>query len=192
MGELKLAVDNNKLREDATGAAGYVEVHEDFVSSITNYSDSLKKAVIALASDGNFEAAKREVSAYQQIQNKTPGFKQRTEHYFNHVRELLDAIQNLKNFPNFDTLRAAQQKQIRERVIIYVEDLSSVLGRVDKITNDLKIQDVRSTTWVVRAFSICLMLFFMMLALREAIALAPTPAGIFVLIEDGLFDVVGL
>tara|TARA_B100001248_G_scaffold262329_1_gene257577 strand:- start:1875 stop:2453 length:579 start_codon:yes stop_codon:yes gene_type:complete len=191
MKEVNLAVDNRVLQEDAKGALDYVELNDDFVSSIGFYRDSIKKAILALAAEGSYETAKQELKFYQETNNKIPGFRVRTEHYFNHIKELLDAIQNLKNFPNFDALRAAQQKQIRERIITYAEDLSSVLGRIDKVTNDLKIQDVRSTLWVVRAFSIMIMVIFMCLAVKEAIHIAPTPEGIFVIIEDRMFSAIG-
>lgn len=184
---------NLNLDRDSRPAAAYTEIHQDFISSMRSYGDSLKKTVLTLASHGNFEAAKRELAFYQKSENRMPGFEARSRHYVRHCMDLLDAIYNLKNIPNMDSLRAAQQKAIRERIIRYAEDLSSTLGRVEKVTNDLRIQDIRSTLWVLRTFSLCIITLFCLMAFKEAFYSLSSPLGSLVSeITQKIFSLMGI
>lgn len=175
MGIAKFDNQNKQLSDDMSLSHSNVELGVDFMSSMGSYGDSLKTTVLSLAKAGHFDTAKRELKFYQQQNATTPGFEFRTKHYFAHCYELLDAINNLKHIPNFDSLRAAQQKQIRERIMTYGQDLSSILGRIDKVTNDLKIQDIRSTMWVLRTATLCGAAIIFVLALTEAIATVGSP-----------------
>jgi hypothetical protein len=175
MGLSKFDVLNRQLEDDKSLSHKEVELGADFISAMGNFGDSLKSTVLGLAKSGNFDAAKREMKFYQQQNTSTPGFEFRTKHYFTHCYELLDAISNLKHIPNFENLRAAQQKQIRERIMTYGQDLSSILGRIDKVTNDLKIQDIRSTMWVIRTLTVCFALLIFVTALIEAFTTVGSP-----------------
>lgn len=174
MGAEKFDLQNRQLSEDLSLNQAEAELRSDFIS-LMGSSDSLKSTVLSLAKSGSFESAKQELKFYQQQNMRTPGFEFRTKHYFAHCSELLDAIHNLKHIPNFDSLRAAQQKQIRERIMVYGHDLSSILGRIDKVTNDLKIQDIRSTMWVMRTATLCFAAVVFMLAMTEALHTVGSP-----------------
>jgi hypothetical protein len=175
MGAEKFDNQNRQLNEDISLSPSSIELGADFISSMGSHGDSLKTTVLSLAKAGNFESAKHELKFYQQQNETTPGFEFRTKHYFTHCYELLDAIHNLKHIPNFDNLRAAKQKQIRERIMTYGQDLSSILGRIDKVTNDLKIQDIRSTMWVLRTATLCGGAIIFTLAMIEAISTVGSP-----------------
>lgn len=189
MGELEI---KEEFTEVEPAVVSQIKIEAPFVSSISSYGESLKKMILTLASTGNFEGAKKELEFYEKAGRNTPGFQKRTEHYFRHCLELLDGIENLKHFPNFDNLRAAQQKQIRERIQTYAADLSSILGRIDKVSNDLKIQDVRSTLWVIRSLTFCSISILLGIAFVEAVAIFPNPVGILNLIHDNIFKAIGM
>ncbi|MCB0348018.1 MAG: hypothetical protein KDD37_04245 [Bdellovibrionales bacterium] len=174
MGAEKFDDNNRQLSDDISLNTTVVELDPDFISSMSS-GDNLKATVLSLAKTGSFDLAKSELKFYQQQNMSTPGFEFRTKHYFAHCMELLDAIDNLKHIPNFESLRAAQQKQIRERIMVYGQDLSSILGRIDKVTNDLKIQDIRSTMWVLRTATFCVAGIIFMLAMIEGVHTVGSP-----------------
>ncbi len=157
-----------------------VELDDDFISAVAIEGDSFTQAIIAITARHNFDRAKKELAYYEKEKAKIPGFTERTQHYFNHSRNLIDAIAAHKNIPNFELLRTAKKKALREQVILYLKNLQETLIRIERVDNDLKVQDVRSTVWVVRTFGFCFITIIFAISLKDAVNILKYPLDVIV------------
>ncbi len=72
-----------------------------------------------------------------------------------HCVELIQAIQTKRNFPGLASLSLAKQQEIHEKVIDHFEELKGNLKQIEKIEREQKLNDVRSTVWVIRMVCFC-------------------------------------
>ena len=113
--------------------------------------DSLRSTISALVVGENYDRARDEMEAYVALKTAFPVFQQRAERYVQHCSELIQAIKTKRNFPGLASLSLAKQQEIHEKVIEHFEELKMHLKHIEKIEHDCKVDDVRSTIWVVRA-----------------------------------------
>jgi ElaB/YqjD/DUF883 family membrane-anchored ribosome-binding protein len=85
----------------------------------------------------------------------------------NHCVDLIHAIKAKRNFPGLSSLTRAKQQELREKFRDHFKELKSTLKKIEKVTTDLRIQDARTTIYVVKAswYSIAT-IFFVALTLE--------------------------
>ncbi len=135
--------------------------------------DSLRTSILAMVVAENYDRSKEELLAYVELKDAFPQFQERAQRYMQHCVELIQAIQTKRNFPGLATLSLAKQQEIHEKVLQHFEELKTNLKLIEKCEREQKLNDVRSTVWVVRMFCMC------MIALLFA--------GLLVDIKDGAF-----
>ncbi len=113
--------------------------------------DSLRSTILSFVARDKFDIAVRELRYYQQYKSDIAVFQERTERYFDHCEELILAVKAKKGFPNIDALPMAKRQEIFERIQQHFDELQAVLRRIEQIENDIKVQDSRSTVWVMQA-----------------------------------------
>lgn len=121
----------------------------------TGRRDSLRNTILSFVSRDKYDIAVRELRYYQQFKSDLAPFIDRTERYFEHCEELILAIKAKKSFPNIDQLPMAKRQEIFDRVQHHFDELTLTLKRIEQIENDIKIQDSRSTLWVIQAVVAC-------------------------------------
>ena len=80
-----------------------------------------------------------------------PNFKEKITRYIHHSIDLIYAIKAKRGFPGINSLTRAKQQELREKFKGHFKELQYILKIVEKIQGDLRIQDARSTIYVVRA-----------------------------------------
>ncbi|MEN0059571.1 MAG: hypothetical protein AAGB31_12100, partial [Bdellovibrio sp.] len=80
-----------------------------------------------------------------------PNFQSKITRYINHSVDLIYAIKAKRSFPGIHSLTRAKQQELREKFKEHLRELQYVLKMVEKIHEDLRIQDARSTIYVVKA-----------------------------------------
>ncbi len=150
----------NELQQDLTRKM--TESHKRDLGRI----DSLRTAIPGMVLAENYERAKEELVAYVELKTAFPHFQQRVERLVQHCCELIQAIQTKRNFPGLAALSLAKQQEIQDKVIEHFEDLKVHIKQIENVERDTKLNDVRSTVWVVRAFcqgavGICFAMFLM-------------------------------
>lgn len=129
-------------------------------------ADTLRYNVITYVVEENYDRAIHELKSYLEADSEYPRFRERIERYIAHAIDLVNAIRAKRKFPGAASLTMAKQQELNERFREHFNDLQGVLQRVEKIQVDLKLDDVRSTVWVVKAsvnaiFAIVLMAFLL-------------------------------
>jgi hypothetical protein len=114
-------------------------------------TDSLRSSILALVVNENYQRATEEMVAYVDLKTNFPGFQDRVARLVQHCSELVQAIQTKRNFPGLAALSLAKQQEIHEKVLEHFEELKMHLRHVEKVEREFKLDDVRSTVWVVKA-----------------------------------------
>lgn len=122
--------------------------------------DSLRSSILASVVGESYDRAAQELQSYVEAKESYPNFQERAERYVQHCGELIQAIQTKRAFPGLASLSLAKQQEIHERVLRHFEDLKQHLRQIEKIERDCKLNDVRSTVWVLRAFCYATVLIF--------------------------------
>lgn len=134
------------------------EMHENLRRKLQEASraegrlNSVRGDILGMVVSENYDSAKRELSAY--VENKTsyPMFQERATRYVSHCCDLIQAIKTKRNFPGLAALSLAKQQEIHEKVLEHFEELKANLKQIEKVERESKLNDMRSTVWVVRAF----------------------------------------
>ena len=126
-----------------------------------------------------------------------PDFKEKAVRYLNHCIDLVYAIKAKRNFPGMNSLTRSKQQELKEKFKIHLRELQSTLMRIEMIRHDLRIKDVRSTIYVVKALWIAGLCVIMLAFFMEMIhGLASTSTVVFGDLTDQatnwLFSLIGL
>jgi hypothetical protein len=116
-------------------------------------TDTLRASILALVVSENYQRANDELVAYVDLKTNFPGFQDRVARLVQHCNELIQAIQTKRNFPGLASLSLAKQQEIHEKVLEHFEELKQHLRHIEKVEREYKLDDVRSTVWVVKAFA---------------------------------------
>jgi hypothetical protein len=140
------------------GQAAVVVKHLDLdkMSKDMGRADSFRYNVLSNVVEENYDGAIRELKSFLEGETLYPGLKGRTERYIMFCVDLVNAIRAKRNFPGIKSLTAAKQKELNDKYLSHFFELQQVLKRIERIEYDMKIEDSRSTVWVVKAIMIAL------------------------------------
>lgn len=114
-------------------------------------SNSVRAVVLGMVASENYAAAVEEIRAYVDSRNEFPQFRYRAEKYLSYSIDLINAIKAKRSFPGLQHLSMSKQQELHDRAMSHFEDLKATLRKVDHIDKEVKLDDVRSTVWVVKA-----------------------------------------
>ncbi len=114
-------------------------------------ADTLRYNVVVFVVEENYDRAISELKRFLEKDSEYPRFKAKVNRYVNHAVDLVNAIRAKRRFPGVHSLTMAKQQEIIDRFHEHFNELQAVLKRVEKIQDNLKIEDLRSTVLVVRA-----------------------------------------
>ncbi|RME17021.1 MAG: hypothetical protein D6797_03385 [Bdellovibrio sp.] len=112
----------------------------------------LRQTILQQVVTANYEAAQRELDHYVDSLDEYPAFRPRTERYVRHAKDLINAIKSKRNFPGLSSLSKSKQQELIEKVLEHFDELKEYLKRLEKVERELKLEDMRSTVIVVKAF----------------------------------------
>lgn len=114
-------------------------------------ADSFRFNITTHVVEENYDKAIEELRGFLDKDSEYPKFKERVERYVNHAIDLVNAIRAKRKFPGMNSLTIAKQQEIADRFKEHFDELQYVLKKIEKIQGDLRVDDVRSTVWVVKA-----------------------------------------
>jgi len=128
--------------------------------------DSLRYNILTWVLDERYDKAIEELKDFLEKPSEYPNFKDKITRYIFHSIDLIYAIKAKRSFPGIGSLTRAKQQELREKFKEHFRELQYVLKIVEKIQGDLRIQDARSTIYVVKAlwiagFSIVALAFWL-------------------------------
>lgn len=136
--------DDNKKRESAFFDAGVDS--GDF-----GKPDSFRYGILSLVLNENYDKAIEDLKAFLERPSNYPNFQSKITRFVTHAIDLIYAIKAKRGFPGINSLTRAKQQELREKFKGHFRELQYVLKIIEKIEGDLRIEDVRSTIYVVKA-----------------------------------------
>lgn len=113
--------------------------------------DTFRYNVLSYVVEGNYDRAIQEIKNFLDSDFEHPSFKGRVERFLFHAIDLVNAIRAKRNFPGAHMLTMAKQKDLNEKFMVHFQELQYLLKKVEKIQRDVRMEDVRSTVFIVRA-----------------------------------------
>jgi hypothetical protein len=129
--------------------------------------DTLRYNILSLAAEGNYERASKELGDYVELKREYPQFRDRVSRYISHCNDLLNAIKAKKSFVGYRSLSMSKQQELRQRAFDHLEELKDTLKRIEAIETQLRLEDIRSTVWVVKTFVVCTIVVLTLAFVRE-------------------------
>ncbi|HVK60260.1 MAG TPA: hypothetical protein VM432_01870 [Bdellovibrionales bacterium] len=130
--------------------------------------DSLRNIILSHISGDNYQRAVEDLKSYLDSKDDYPQFKARSERYISYAVDLVNAIKAKRSFPGMQQLSMSKQQELFDRAMEHFEDLKVTLRKVEQIESEVRLEDVRSTVWVVKALIYCLFAFLTVAFVREA------------------------
>lgn len=115
-------------------------------------ADTVRYNVLVFVVEENYDRAVYELKHFLDAPSEYPTFRKRTERFINHAVDLVNAIKAKRRFPGVHSLTMAKQQEIVDRFHDHFAELQATLKRIERIEQELKLEDVRSTILVVRTF----------------------------------------
>ena len=112
-------------------------------------SGTLSGPILQQVAIGQYDQAIQDLNSYLDFKKEYPNLGSRVARYLDHCGDLVRAIEAKRNFPGLGGLSLAKQQDVYESVLDHFDELKSVLGQVENIERDVKIEDMRTTIWFV-------------------------------------------
>jgi hypothetical protein len=144
------------------------ELEQRLSESISGRLDGLRHTVLSLVVEGRYDTAIAELSYYANSDQKLEVFKSKARRYLNHCEELIRAVESKIKFCQTRTITRSQKHQLYVMVIKHFHELTDSLKKIERIENDIRVTDLKSTVWVLKAFIMCVGVLIIFAMVREA------------------------
>jgi hypothetical protein len=151
-------------RKDAAGAMAQRMRH---IIGTIQPRDCLRTLIMSFVADERYDKAVAELRAHLDSRPDFPMFKERAERLVKHSQDLIQAVRAKRNFPGFASLNMSKQKELFEKAVDHFEELKVTLAKIEAIERELKVEDLRSTVWVVKTFFICVAVLISYFFIRD-------------------------
>jgi hypothetical protein len=118
-------------------------------------TEGYRNTILMLVTQENYVQAIEELRNYLSCHVEFPEFKNRAERYILYAIDLVNGIKAKKSFHGIHQLATAKQQELHERAFSHLEDLVLTLKKIERIEREVRLEDVRSTIWVVKAVVHC-------------------------------------
>lgn len=128
---------------------------------------SFRHTVLNYVVEGDYDNAKSTLSDYVYLQREYPNFHIRSKRYIEHCNDVINAIKTKRDFPGKHSLPLSKQQELMEKVIDHFEELKHYLHRIEVTQKDVKLDDLRSTVWVIKTMIYSLFVIIFIYFLRS-------------------------
>lgn len=114
--------------------------------------DTVRFNVLTFVVNEEYERAVHYLKDYLDRDSDYPNYRERIERYIHHAIDLVFAIKNKRNFPGMSLLGKSKQNELREKYRDHFYELKSVMKKIETCLEELRLNDIKSTTMIVRSF----------------------------------------
>ncbi|MGE3758346.1 MAG: hypothetical protein AB7H97_11350 [Pseudobdellovibrionaceae bacterium] len=174
--------------DDNSAPAGELAKYGQPALTVTvakGHANTLRYAILSFVAEENYDQAIHEFQHFLNQKSDYPKFKPRVDRYVRHGVDLIHAIRAKRHFPGIHSLTITKQQELAKKVKQHLDELQYILRKIEKIQVELRVEDSRSTIWVVRAIAMAILSISLM-----AFILDFTAGGIyasFYAVADELF-----
>jgi hypothetical protein len=128
-------------------------------------ADTLKYNINYFVVDENYDKAIEEIQNYMLVKVDLPNYQEKIKPYLNHCIDLVHAIRAKRGFSKNISLTRSKQQELHETIKVHYDELQFSLKKIEQIRNQLTLEDMRSTIWIIKStvYSIAAILLLMFL-----------------------------
>ncbi len=143
-------------------------LNRDLSRNVVGKANGLRHVILSSVVDGNYDGAIKELRLYEDLNSTLPIFKVHSERYFSHCEELIRAIDSKIKFSGSKSITRTQKQDLHAMVRKHFRALSDSLRQVETIENNIRVQDLRSTIWIIKAAILSVSTLLAFFAFMEA------------------------
>jgi AcrR family transcriptional regulator len=128
---------------------------------------SLRQSILTAVVEERYDSAITRLQEYIDSKPEFPDFRERCIRYSEYGVELIHAIRTKRSFPGWNALNMSKQKELFERALHHFEDLKATLTKIEVVEKEVRMEDVRTTVWVVKAAVYAVSALLLFVFLRE-------------------------
>lgn len=121
------------------------------------HANTLRHSILTFVAEENYDMAIHEFQNFLNAKSEYPKFKPRVDRYVRHGIDLIHAIRAKRHFPGIHSLTITKQQELAKKVKIHLDELQYILRKIEKIQVELRVEDSRSTIWVLRAAAMAIL-----------------------------------
>lgn len=114
-------------------------------------ADTLRYNVNYFLVQEEYPRAIEEIESYKKRDFELPKYREKVLPYLNHAIDLIHAIQSKKALFDNPSLTRSKRQELQDKVQSHYDELQAMFKKMDQIRNQLQMEDVRSTTWVIQS-----------------------------------------
>lgn len=133
---------------------------QEEIAGPTGSIDNLRNTILGYVVSGQYEVGVSEMHRYIDQNAAYPSFRGRTLRYVQHCAEIIEAIRMKREFPGMSSLSLSKQQELFERVKDHFDELKEYLKKIEYIDRELRLDDMKSTVWTMRALALVVTLIF--------------------------------
>lgn len=132
------------------------EMQKQLAKAAGGRIDSLRHTILRYVVEGNYDMAHSEIDRFVGMQRRYPPFLNRTSAYIKHCHDVINAVKAKRSLPGLGGLSMSKHQELFEKVLEHFEELKHFLLKIEIVEKEVKLDDLRSTVWVVKALFHCL------------------------------------
>ncbi len=138
-------------------------------------ADTLRYNVNYYLLHEEYDRAVNELENYKSKEFDLPKYKEKIIPYLNHAMDLVRAIQAKKSLFDNPSLTRSKLQELQDTVRSHYDELQAMFKKMDQIRNQLQMEDVRSTVWVIQALvysAVAIILVFLIKEMTEGLVMS--------------------
>jgi hypothetical protein len=129
--------------------------------------NSLRYMILSRVAAENYDKAIAELREYVESKHEYPEFMDRSERYVSYSIDLINAVKAKRSFPGLQYLAMGKQQELFDRAMEHFEDLKFSLRKIESIEREVRLEDIRSTVWVLKTVMLCAIVLVLVGVVRE-------------------------
>ena len=140
-------LDQDSNEEISSGSVGGPS---QFGSLDVGRADTLRYNILQMVAEEKYDHAIKEFAHFLEVKKSYPTFHSRVFRYVEHCVSLVRAIKAKRRFPGYNTLSKSKRQELSEIVKNHFGELTMMLKKIEAIEIELRMEDLRSTVWVLK------------------------------------------
>jgi hypothetical protein len=132
----------------------------DIDASDLGRPDTLRYNILTFVINEEYDRAIKTLKEFLESDSEYPNFKIKVERYLLHSIDLIYAIRTKRNFPGISSLTRTKQQELRDKFKEHFKELRFMMKKIEDCLEELRLNDVRSTHLVIKAFWLSVVVVF--------------------------------
>lgn len=127
----------------------------------------LLRVVLTYVVDGRYDEGLRVIKDHVENKREYPDFRDRTERLVNYCEEIIQSIRQKREHLTNSSVSNSKQHEIREKVQLFFKELKKALVAMEQVEREMRVEDIKTTVWVVKAGTYSIVCVFFVLLYFE-------------------------